>query len=49
MIYGVKIWLNACNVYLDPLVKLQKKCLMIVMYVTGSRTQEYTEAILFTQ
>ena len=25
LIYGVEIWGNACNVYLDPLLKLQKK------------------------
>ena len=27
LIYGVEIWGNACNAYLDPLIKLQKKCL----------------------
>ena len=27
LIYGVELWGNACSVYLDPLVKLQKKCL----------------------
>ena len=32
LIYGVEIWGNACNVYLDPLVKLQKKCLRIITF-----------------
>ena len=27
LIYGVEIWGNACNVYIDPLIKLQKKLL----------------------
>ena len=25
LIYGVEIWGNACNAYIDPLIKLQKK------------------------
>ena len=40
LIYGVEIWGNACNVYLDPLVKLQKKCLRII---TFSSYLEHTE------
>ena len=32
LIYGVEIWGNACSVYLDPLVKLQKKCLRIITF-----------------
>ena len=32
MIYGVEVWGNACNVYLDPLVRLQKKCLRIITF-----------------
>ena len=32
LIYDVEIWGNACNVYLDPLVKLQKKCLRIITF-----------------
>ena len=31
LIYGVEIWRNACSVYLDPLVKLQKECLRIII------------------
>ena len=32
LIYGVEIWGNACSVYLDPLVKLQEKCLRIIPF-----------------
>ena len=34
LIYGVEIWGNACSVtvYLDLLVKLQKKCLRIITF-----------------
>ena len=42
MIYGVEIWGNACSVYLDPLVKLQKKCLRII---TFSSYLEHTEPL----
>ena len=42
LIYGVEIWGNACNVYLDPLVKLQKKCLRII---TFSSYLEHTEPL----
>ena len=41
LIYGVEIWGNACNVYLDPLVKLQKKCLWII---TLSSYLKHTES-----
>ena len=40
--YGVEIWGNACNVYLDPLIKLQKRCLRII---TFSNYLEYTESL----
>ena len=42
LIYVVEIWGNACNVYLDPLVKLQKKCLKII---TFSSYLEHTEPL----
>ena len=42
LIYGVEIWGNACNVYLDPLIKLQKKCLRII---TFSNYLEHTESL----
>ena len=42
LIYGVEIWGNACNVYLDPLVTLQKKCLRII---TFSSYLEHTEPL----
>ena len=42
LIYGVDIWGNACSVYLDPLVKLQKKCLRII---TFSSYLEHTERL----
>ena len=32
LIYGVEIWGHACNVYLDPLIKLQNKCLRIITF-----------------
>ena len=32
LIYGVEIWGNACNAYIDPLIKLQKKCLRIITF-----------------
>ena len=32
LIYGVEIWGNACNSYIDPLIKLQKKCLRIITF-----------------
>ena len=41
LIYEVEIWGNACSVYLDPLVKLQKKCLRII---TFSSYLEHTES-----
>ena len=34
LIYGVEIWGNACNVYLHPLTKLQKKCLRIITFLS---------------
>ena len=40
--YGVEIWGNACNVYLDPVVKLQKKCLRII---TIASYLEHTEPL----
>ena len=42
LIYGVEMWGNACSVYLDPLVKLQKKCLRII---TFSSYLEHTEPL----
>ena len=42
LIYGVEIWGNACNVSLDQLVKLQKKCLRII---TFSSYLEHTEPL----
>ena len=42
LIYGVEIWGNACSIYLDPLLKLQKKCLKII---TFSSYLKYTEPI----
>ena len=42
LIYGVEIWGNACNVYLEPLVKLQKKCLRSI---TFSSYLEHTEPL----
>ena len=32
LIYSLEIWGNACNVYLDSLIKLQKKCLRIIKF-----------------
>ena len=32
LIYGVEIWGNACHAYIDPLIKLQKKCLRIITF-----------------
>ena len=40
--YGVDIWGNACSVYLEPFVKLQKKCLRII---TFSFFLEHTEPL----
>ena len=40
--YGVEIWGNACSVYLEPFVKLQKKCLRII---TFSSYLEHTEPL----
>ena len=42
LIYGVEIWGNACNAYIDPLMKLQKKCLRII---TFSNYLEHTEPL----
>ena len=42
LIYGVEIWGNACSVYLDPLVRLQKKYLRII---TFSSYLEHTEPL----
>ena len=42
LIYGVEIWGNACNAYIDPLIKLQKKCLRII---TFSNYLEHTEPL----
>ena len=42
LIYGVEIWGNACSVYLEPFVKLQKKCLRII---TFSSYLEHTEPL----
>ena len=42
LIYGVEIWGNACSVDLDPLVKLQKKCLRII---TFSSYLEHTDQL----
>ena len=42
LIYGVEIWGNACNVYIDTLIKLQKKCLRII---TFSNYLEHTEPL----
>ena len=42
LIQGVEIWGNACSVYLDPFVKLQKKCLAII---TFSSYLEHTEPL----
>ena len=41
-IYCVEIWGNSCNVYLDPLIKLQKKFLRII---TFSNYLEHTEPL----
>ena len=30
--YCVEIWGNACNIHLDPIVKLQKKCIRTITY-----------------
>ena len=40
LIYGVEVWGNACNVYIDPLIKLQQMCLIII---TFSYYLEHTE------
>ena len=40
LLNGVEIWGNVCNVYLDPLVKLLKKCLRIIAF---SSYLEHTE------
>ena len=37
LIYSVEIWGNACSVYLDPPVKLQKKCLRIILFYLQHR------------
>ena len=42
LIDGVEIWGNTCNVYPDPLVKLQKKYLRIM---TFSSYLEHTEPL----
>ena len=42
LIYGVEIWGNACSIYLNPLVKLQKKFLRII---TFSSYLEHTEPL----
>ena len=42
LIYGLEIWGNACNVYIDPLIKLKKKCLRII---TFSNYLEHTEPL----
>ena len=43
LIYGVEIWGNACNVYLDPLITLQIKGLGMI---TFSSYLEYTEPLV---
>ena len=30
--YCVEIWGNACNIHLDPIVKLKKKCIRTITY-----------------
>ena len=32
LIYGVEVWGNAHNRYLDPLIKLQKKCVRVITF-----------------
>ena len=38
LIYGAEIGGNACNVYIDPLIKQQKKCLRIITFFELFRT-----------
>ena len=45
LIYGVEIWGNACNVYIDPLIKLQKRCLRIITFFNYL---EHTEPLFQT-
>lgn len=39
LIYCVEVWGNACNTYLDPLFKLQKKCIRTISF---SDKQDHT-------
>ena len=32
LIYCVEIWRNACNIHLDPIVKLKKTCIRTITY-----------------
>ena len=42
LIYGIEIWDNACNSYLEPLIKLQKKC---IGTITFSHYLEHTDLL----
>ena len=30
LIYGIEVWGSACNTHLDPLIKLQKRCIRLI-------------------
>ena len=32
LIYKIEIWGNACNLYLEPLIRLQKKCTRTITF-----------------
>ena len=32
LIYGIEIWGNASNIHLDPIIKLQKRCVRIITF-----------------
>ena len=42
LIYGIEIWGNVCNSYLEPLIKLQKKC---IRTITFSHHLEHTDPL----
>ena len=42
LIYGIEIWSNVCNSYLEPLIKLQKKCTKTIAF---SHYLEHTDPL----
>ena len=45
LIYFVKVWSNTCDSYLDPIIKIQKKCVYVI---TSLCYLEPTEPLLNT-